>query len=191
MPLPNHYLITPTPDDETAFLAALELSLHAGTRLMLLKASGLDDARYRALAARVIPLAHHYDCQVLLTGDAARVTELGADGLHLDSRAVAACTQRPLPGYYLLAISGHSLDALKQGESIGASFAVLSPINATAAHPDIEPLGWQGMKAIAGQLAIPVYAQGGVTSDDEAAAIAAGGQGIAGNRGYWKESPPQ
>jgi 8-oxo-dGTP diphosphatase len=191
MPLPHHYLITPAPDDEAAFLAALEMSLQAGTRLLLLKASGRDDAGYRALAAKVIPLAHRYDCQVLLTGDAARVRQLGADGLHLDSKALGACSQRPLPGYYLLAVSGHTLDALKQGESIGASFAVLSPIRYTSAHPDIEPLGWEGMQAVSAQLAIPVYALGGVSADDEAAAIAAGGQGVAGNRGYWKESPPQ
>lgn len=187
MPLPNHYLITPNPKDESDFLAALEKSLHAGIQLMLFKAKGLDEAAYRALAAKVIPLAHRYDCQVLITGDAALVDELRADGLHLDSKALAACTKRPLPDYYLIAVSGHSLQALQAGEAMGASFGVLSPINYTSAHPDIEPIGWQGMKAITAQLSIPVYALGGVSADDEAAALAAGGRGIAGNKGLWKE----
>jgi 8-oxo-dGTP diphosphatase len=185
MPLPRHYLITPTAEDETTFLAALEQSLQGGTRLMLLKAKGLDDAAYRALAQKVIPLAHHYDCQVLLTGEAARVAELRADGLHLDSKALATCSARPLPGYYLLAVSGHTLEALQQGQALGARFAVLSPINATSAHPDLEPLGWAGMESIVKQLAIPVYALGGVSAEDEESAIAAGGQGVAGHKGYW------
>jgi thiamine monophosphate synthase len=187
MPLPHHYLITPNVADETQFLASLEKSLQAGTRLMLFKAKGLGDEGYRALAARVIALAHRYDCQVLLTGDPAWVSELGADGLHLDSKALAACTQRPLPGYYLLAVSGHSLDTLNKGSLVGASFAVLSPINYTSAHPDIAPLGWQGLSVIAAQLPIPVYALGGVSADDESAALEAGGQGIAGHKGYWRE----
>jgi thiamine monophosphate synthase len=58
MPLPDHYLITPNPDDEAQFLAALGQSLLAGTQLMLFKAGGLDDAAYRALASQVIALAH-------------------------------------------------------------------------------------------------------------------------------------
>ncbi len=188
MPLPHHYLITPAPTDEAAFLATLERSLQAGIQLMQFKAKGLDEAAYRALAAKVIPLAHRYDCQVLVSGNAALVNELGADGLHLDSKALASCTSRPLPDYFLIAVSGHSLEELQAGEAIGASFGVLSPINYTSAHPDIEPLGWEGMKAVTAQLSIPVYALGGVSADDEAAALAAGGRGIAGNKGLWKDA---
>ena len=186
MPLPNHYLITPAPKDEAEFLASLEKSLQAGIRLVQFKAKGLDEAAYRALAQKVIAMVHRYDGQVLLTGEAALVEELGADGLHLDSKALAGCTERPLPDYYLLAVSGHTLEALQKGEALGASFGVLSPINYTSAHPDIEPLGWEGMKAIADELKIPLYALGGVTADDEEAALAAGGRGIAGNKGLWR-----
>jgi 8-oxo-dGTP diphosphatase len=185
MPLPHHYLITPTAEDEAQFLSTLEQSLQAGTLLLWLKAKDMEEARYRALATRVIALAHQYDCQVLLSGDPARVIALGADGLHLESKALATCTQRPLPGYYLLAVSGHSLNDLKKGETIGASFGVLSPINYTSAHPDIIPLGWEGMKNIAAQLTMPLYALGGVSAADEATAIAAGGWGVAGDKGYW------
>ncbi|WP_303903024.1 hypothetical protein [Thiohalomonas denitrificans] len=41
------------------------------------------------------------------------------------------------PEPYLLVISGHTLKALRKGEALGASFAVLSPIKYTKAHPDI------------------------------------------------------
>lgn len=187
MDLPSHYLITPTPKDEDAFLAALERSLEAGMRLVQLRAKGLDEAAYSALAEKVIVLAHRHGARVLLTGDPARVERLGADGLHLDSKALKAADARPLPEPYLLAISGHDLAALKQGEAIGASFAVLSPVQYTSAHPDIEPLGWEGLAAIAAQVKMPVYALGGVSADDEAAAIEAGARGVAGNRGYWQE----
>jgi len=186
MPLPTLYLITPNPQDETEFLAALERSLQAGIRLLQFKGKGLDEAGYRALATRVIALAHQYGCKVLLSGEAALVAELGADGLHLDSKALAAATTRPVAAAYLLAVSGHTLQALQRGEQIGADFGVLSPINYTSAHPDIAPLGWEGMRAIAERLAMPIYALGGVTADDEAAALAAGAQGIAGNKGLWR-----
>lgn len=186
MALPNHYLITPTVDDEAGFLAALTASLEAGTRLLQFKGKGLEGPAYEALAQEVIRLAHAHDSRVLLSGDAERVQRLGADGLHLDSQALAHCQARPLPEPYLLAVSGHTLEALQQGEALGADFAVLSPINYTPAHPDIEPIGWAGMAAILAQLKLPVYALGGVSAADEAAALAAGAQGVAGNKGYWR-----
>lgn len=186
MSLPAHYLITPTADNESGFLAALERSLQAGTRLVQFKGKGMEGEAYARLAKRVISLAHAYDCKVLLTGDPGLVTQLGADGLHLDSKALHGANERPLPDNYLVAISGHDLTALKKGERIGASLAVLSPVNYTKAHPDIEPLGWEGFAQVVSQVGIPVYALGGVSADDEDAAIAAGGQGVAGNKGYWK-----
>lgn len=186
MQLPSHYLITPAPENDTEFLAALERSLQAGTRLMQLKGKGMDAAAYAELARKVIALAHRYDCRVLLSGEPALVEQLGADGLHLDSKALKAAMRRPLPENYLLAVSGHTLEALQQGEAIGASFAVLSPIKYTKAHPELEPIGWTGVRAITAQLSMPVYALGGVSADDEADALAAGAQGVAGNRGYWK-----
>ena len=186
MSLPNHYLITPNPDNEEAFLDSLEKSLKAGCRLLQFKAKKLEDDAYRALAKKVIALTHHHGARVMLVGDPAWVSELGADGLHLDSKALAACAERPLPEHYLLAVSGHGLEALRKGESIGASFAVLSPINYTSAHPDIEPLGWEGIKNVTSKLSIPVYALGGVSAKDEDEAVSSGAQGIAGNRGYWQ-----
>jgi thiamine-phosphate diphosphorylase len=186
MTLPSHYLITPGVENESAFLDALERSLAAGTRLLQFKSKGLADEAYAALAERVIALAHSHGCKVLLSGDASLVQRLGADGLHLDSRALKGATSRPLPENYLLAISGHDLAALQRGEAIGASLAVLSPVNYTKAHPDITPLGWQRFAEIVSQVGMPVYALGGVSEADEAAAIAAGGQGVAGNKGYWK-----
>lgn len=186
MEFPSHYLITPVPDDEARFMAALERTLQGGTRLVQLKHKGLDAAAYEALAVKAIRLAHGVGGKVLLTGDAERVQRLGADGLHLDSKALMAADRRPLPEPYLVSVSGHTQDALQHGQEIGADFAVLSPIRYTKAHPDIQPHGWEGLAAIAAGLQIPVYALGGVDAKDEPEAIRAGAQGIAGNRGYWK-----
>ena len=186
MEFPKHYLITPAVEDEGDFLKALERSVQAGTRLLQLKEKGMDPADYEALAGKVIPVAHHYGCRVLLTGDPGRVAAVGADGLHLDSKGLAAADRRPVPGRLLLAVSGHDVDALQKGQALGADFAVISPVKYTRAHPDMEPLGWNGLKEAAGVLEIPVYALGGVSAEDEGDAIAAGAQGIAGHRGYWK-----
>lgn len=185
MNLPTRYLITPAVKDASEFLRTLERSLSTGIRLLQLRAKGMSVEAYAALAQKVVPLVHEYDARVLLNGDPQLVLETSADGLHLDSKALSACSSRPIGDEYLLAASGHTLQALQHAEAIQASFAVLSPVQYTSAHPDMAPLGWAGLAAITSQLDIPVYALGGVTVDDEARALASGAAGIAGNKGMW------
>lgn len=183
--LPKHYLITPVPSDETRFLDQLRQCLDAGTRLVQLRGKGIDPERYAALAAQVIALVHQYQAMVLLTSSAEQVLALGADGLHLDSKALNGVPSRPLPAHFLLSASGHSLADLQHAAALGANLAMISPVKATASHPELAPLGWDGYGAIVRALAMPVYAYGGVDARDEAEALAAGGAGIAGQRGYW------
>lgn len=185
MQLPIHYLITPSPEDENEFLAALEKSLQSGIRLMQLRAKNLDEQAYAVLAKKVLVLAHQYECKVLLNATPELVKKLGADGVHLDSKRLAACTSRPLPDSYLVAASGHTLEELQKAESIDASFALLSPVKYTKSHPDTEPLGWERFAEIVDHVALPVYALGGVSKVDEDDAFNAGAQGLAGIRGYW------
>ncbi len=185
MNLPKHYLITPVPENDTAFLCKLEISLNAGIRLMQLRAKNLDPSAYIQLAKKVIALAREYHCKILLNADPGLAQELGADGVHLDSQRLQECDSRPLPESFMVAASGHSLSELLQAQSIGASFALLSPVKYTTSHPDTKPLGWEKFAEMVTQVEIPVYALGGVSAADESDALNAGAQGLAGIRGYW------
>ena len=184
MKLPKHYLITPSIKNEVQFLASLEKSLATGISLMQLRGKGMNLGTYQKLAEKVIEIANRYHCKVLLT-DASLVTKLGAAGLHLDSKQLATREIRPISSEYLLATSGHTLKALQKAERFQADFAVLSPVKFTKAHPDLEPLGWDGFSHMVGQVNIPGYALGGVSLEDTEVAIKAGGQGVAGNKGLW------
>ena len=182
MKLPKNYLITPSIKNEAQFLTSLEQSLSTGIELMQLRGKGMDLYAYQKLAEKVIQIASNYHCKVLLT-ESTMVAKLGAAGLHLDSKQLAAREIRPISSEYLLAASGHTLSALQKAARFRADFAVLSPVKFTKAHPEIEPLGWNGFSNIASQVNIPVYALGGVSTEDTETAIKAGGQGVAGNKG--------
>ncbi len=191
MPLPSHYLITPAATNEIEFLSNLELSLQAGIKLLQFKGKQMKPDAYRALAKKVLAIAHAYDCRVLLTSSPEEVAQLGADGLHLSSHCLDRYTHRPLPEPYLIAASGHNINALNKAQSLEASFALISPIKYTESHPDLPPLGWEGFASLTNQFILPIFALGGVSPADEAKAITAGGQGIAGTRGYWKRTSPE
>ena len=186
--LPHRYHITPEPgtrEDWPAFLAQLELTLAAGARLVQLRAKRLSQEEYVALAAEVIRRCHATGASCLLNADPALVAELGADGVHLDSHRLAEATQRPLPDGAWVAASCHTESELRHAMKIGASFALMSPVKATASHPGVEGIGWSRFAHMAELAAIPLYALGGMEAGDEQVAWQHGGQGIAAIRALW------
>ena len=186
--LPAKYLITPEPTlPADGFEEHLQACLDKGIRLVQLRAKALDRENYCALARRVIELCHAYGAKILLNSDADLVQTLGADGLHLTSQRLHQTRERPLPQAYLLAASCHTLDELRVAQQAGADFAMLSPVLPTASHPDASPLGWPAFSQSVDQVAIPVYALGGMQPAHCDTAIAHGAQGIAAIRALWDD----
>ena len=189
--LPDAYLITPDLGDTPAadFLHHLELRLQAGIRLVQLRAKSLNESEYLLLAREAAALCHRYGARLLLNADAAQVAQADADGVHLSSGALRRCASRPLAtGAGLVAASCHDSEELAQAEAIGADFALLSPVAATASHPDSEPLGWARFEELVAPVPFPVYALGGMGAGDREDAWAHGGQGVAAIRALWDSS---
>jgi 8-oxo-dGTP diphosphatase len=80
--------------------------------------------------------------------------------------------------------SCHDARELDHAARLGADFATLSPVQRTASHPDVQPLGWDRFARWVADARLPVYALGGVGPPDLARARAAGAQGVAGIRGF-------
>jgi 8-oxo-dGTP diphosphatase len=184
--LTDHYLITPEPGaDWERFLAALRGSLEGGVRLVQLRAHRLDPAAYRRLAEQVLRLCRGAGARLLLNGDSALVRALRADGVHLTSRRLLACRERPLGADQWVAASCHNRHEVLHAHRIGVDFIVVSPVQPTASHPDVRPLGWKGLRELTELARVPVYALGGMVTDDLEAAWEHGAQGIAAMRALW------
>ncbi len=185
--LPERYLITPpTIDSAAAFLADLESRLAMGMTLVQLRLLGLSAPRlWYHLAQQAAQLAKRHRARLLIHADPGLAQEVGAAGVHLPERQLMALTTRPLPRPYLVGVSCHTEQALVQAARIDADFAVLSPVKATASHPEAKPLGWAGFGTLADTATYPVYALGGLSEADLPEAFAHGAQGIAAIRGLW------
>jgi 8-oxo-dGTP diphosphatase len=86
----------------------------------------------------------------------------------------------------LLSASCHTSDELDKAVRIGSDFVVLSPVQKTASHPDMEPMGWKQFSEMVRSVQVPVYALGGVSETDIETAWTYGGQGVAAISAYWK-----
>ncbi len=183
--LPDCYLITPSPGVVDEYLADLEIALQQGVRLIQLRAKGMAEDEYIALAKQVLERCHAVGARLLLNGEPEWVAEVGADGVQLSSGKLQSLRQRPLGKELLVGASCHTEAELQQALKLEVDFALLSPIKWTKSHPDTEPLGWNEMHRLVDEMPIPVYALGGVSRDDLDDAFAAGAQGIAAIRSLW------
>lgn len=189
---PDRYLITPDPGpDPAAFFDALARALQAGIRRVQLRVRASSASSLHALARAAAELARAAGADLLLGSghpEAARIAiELGL-GLHLNSVDLHA--SEPRPAVELLAASCHDARDLARAEAIGCRFAVLGPVAATQSHPGAMPLGWSRFAELRAEVALPIYALGGMHPGDHADARAHGAQGIAAIRGLWPEPVP-
>jgi 8-oxo-dGTP diphosphatase len=176
--LPLEYAITDAARiGVEASLQALERRLAQGLRLVQVRDRGL--AGREAFAQRVVAAAHRYGARVLIAGG----PPIG-DGVHLSAAELAAVPARPAAG--LAAASCHSREELERAIRLGFDFAVLGPVRQTPTHPGARPLGWDGFAAIARGASIPVFAIGGLRSEDLPIARSAGAHGVAMIRGAWE-----
>ena len=107
-------------------------------------------------------------------------------GLHLSARELALVEARPIASELLLGASCHNLDELQQAARVGVDYALLSPVAATATHPQAKPLGWEAFARLVATVNFPVYALGGMTDADLHQAQALGGQGVAAISAWWQ-----
>ena len=134
-------------------------ALPAGSAVIL-RHYGAPDRE--ALARRLAALAHRRGLRLLVGGDPALARRVGAAGVHLPARAAARARSVRWRAEWLVTAAAHSPAALGKAAAAGADAALLSPVFATASHPDTRPLGPHRFAALARASALPVYALGGI-----------------------------
>ncbi len=185
--LDPRYAITedlPADGDPQILVDAFQARLDAGFRLLQLRVPSASSERLETVARACAARARKANARWLLNGDPELALSLGADGVHLSAARLLSLNARPLPSEFLVAASCHDAAQLAQAGRINADFVCLSPVRATATHPQAPALGWAAWASLCARSPLPVMALGGVGPDDLAAARAAGAFGVAGMRAF-------
>lgn len=164
-------LVLLTDDERLADPLAAARALPRGAMVV---ARARDAVRRAALARALLDIARARDLIVLVADDPELAAHLGADGLHLpQSRAGEAAHWRAAHPRWILTAAAHG--AFAGDPYLDAVF--LSPVFATASHPERAALSAARANAIARQSRTPVYALGGI--DARKARLLEGFVGIA------------
>ena len=182
--LAPHYAIT----DATAmgfgqFLRRLEHQLERGLRLVLFREPDLDRPSAEPIFRGTLARVRACGGRLLVSSRHPWEWAAAADGIHLTSRDLAACSRRPDAPW--VCASTHDAAQLERAAALGADFAVLGPVLKTASHPGQPGIGWSAFASIAARTSIPVYAIGGLSTEDLARAQSLGAHGIAAQRSAW------
>ena len=153
---------------------------------IIVREKDLRAEEYRMLFANIARIAHKGGKKCLAHGRIALgvMSELGADGIHLpldvlrEWRAASGRRSAPQAGaVQLVGASAHSAAEIAEAAALGAAYATLSPIFATACKPGAVPLGTTALAAACQKSPIPIFALGGIGRDKLDACIEAGAAG--------------
>lgn len=161
----------------TEIIARCNDAFDVGTKAIQFRAPHLTPDQRINLIRRVVENAETFGAKLFVVGTAIEASRAGADGVHSTAAQLRRLGQRPqVP---LWSTSCHDESDVALAVQLGADFIVVSPVLASRSHPDVAPIGWQRLGAIAAQAPIPVYAQGGMTPTSLSDARRAGAIGIA------------
>jgi 8-oxo-dGTP diphosphatase len=165
-----------------------DLSIGSWDHLLIqFRAHDRADVEYNQLARQLFTHCEQHGVRLLLNRAPDRVAEVPRHGLHLTSHLLMKLTERPSAAAELIGASCHNAAQLARAERLGLDYALLSPVQPTASHPDATPLGWVQFAELVAAVTLPVYALGGLTPADVPTALAHGAHGIAGIRGFYGE----
>ncbi len=185
---PLHLITGNSEADTEKFLELLTTALINGIKLVQIRAKSLSSDQYANLASAAVELCHQYQAKALMNGHMNLLSSSDADGIHLPSKDLMQLTHRPVSKEFLFSVACHNKEQILQAKLVQADFVLLSPVLATPSCPSDEPLGWEKFSEIARTVDIPVYALGGMTSEDLSIAKAHGAVGIAAIRSLWGRS---
>jgi 8-oxo-dGTP diphosphatase len=185
--LPSRYMITGNFASLYEFTAILSTAITHGIGLVQLRLKHDWVQANAQLASQVAQSAEQLcaeaNISLMLNVPQSLQNEMLCNNIHADSGRLHAIEQRPECG--LFSASCHTLADLHKAVQLRADFAVLSPVQKTASHPDVEALGWKKFQTMIDAINIPVYALGGVGESDIETAYQHGGQGVAAIGAFW------
>jgi thiamine-phosphate pyrophosphorylase len=124
---------------------------------------------YRTLAQTFITISREYKIpHILLHGDYALADELKADGVHLTSAQFEEIAEAKKRGLYVV-ISTHTYEEALKAQELSADAITYSPIFASPNKG--EPKGLEDLKEIVAKIRVPIFALGGITTEEQIKAV--------------------
>lgn len=175
------YLITDrTKTNGRDLKEVIKEALKGGIRGIQLREKDLPTRELLRLAGELREITSKAGARLLINGRIDICLAVEADGVHLGKDSLPADIARDLLGKeMIIGVSAHSLSEAKEAQGQGADFISLGPIYYTESKAQYGgPLGIDIIKSVKERIEIPIFAIGGIRTDNIGPLLAAGAYGI-------------
>lgn len=170
------------------FLQQIEMVLALGVEAVILREKDLKEEEYRELAAKVQPLCEKYHTPLIVHTFFKTAKQLGILRVHLPYPVFEKeymewnhyTEQNSVDRWEFeeVGVSVHSVQEAVAAQQQGASYLTAGHIFATDCKRGLPPRGPEFLHRVCEAVEIPVYAIGGIHSDNEKLCMEAGAAGV-------------
>ncbi|MBL7996171.1 thiamine phosphate synthase [bacterium] len=164
------------------FLYLIEKAFDAGLKAIQIREKDLSPLELFRLSEQIKIMAGRYHAKTFINDRVDILLALDLDGVHMTEQSLPVDQIRKIIGKEkLIGVSTHSLEKLQTALAASADFAVLGPVAVTPSKTQGHMImSSEQFKSACSKVKIPVFALGGVNTDNVRFWIKQGAHGVAG-----------
>lgn len=159
------------------FEKQVRLLVECNVDYIVLREKDLKESEYEQLAKAVMELCEGSHTVCVLHKFVNVAQRLKAEAIHL-SVPDAKTHADVLNEFKLVGVSTHSVEQVKEAQECNADYVFFGHVYQTECKKGVAPRGIEQLKEICYEANVPVYAIGGINTENAAEALQAGADGI-------------
>ena len=159
------------------FLSRIERIAACRPLGIILREKDLSEDEYEELAVRATEICSRYGVKCILHSFVNVALHLQADAVHLPLCILREMTEDEKKYFSIIGASCHSVDEAKEAEALGCTYITAGHVFETDCKKGVPARGLSFLQSVCNSVSIPVYAIGGIDSENIASVRSAGAFG--------------
>ena len=148
------------------FLDQIEMIASAHPKAIVLREKDLSEKEYEQLARQVMQICQKHGTQCILHSFSNVAIALGAEAVHMPLPLLQKMTPQEKSHFQIIGASCHSLEEAKEAQDLGCTYITAGHIFLTDCRKGLPGRGLPFLEEICKAVRIPVYAIGGISSQN-------------------------
>ena len=148
------------------FLDQIEMIASAHPKAIVLREKDLSEKEYEQLARQVMQICQKHGTQCILHSFSNVAIALGAEAVHMPLPLLQKMTPQEKSHFQIIGASCHSLEEAKEAQDLGCTYIAAGHIFLTDCKKGLPGRGLPFLEEICKAVRIPVYAIGGISSQN-------------------------
>lgn len=148
------------------FLDQIEMIASVHPKAIVLREKDLSEKEYEQLARQVMQICQKHGTQCILHSFSNVAIALGAAAVHMPLPLLQKMTLQEKSHFQIIGASCHSLEEAKEAQDLGCTYITAGHIFLTDCKKGLPGRGLSFLEEICKAVRIPVYAIGGISSQN-------------------------